>query len=184
MISFYLSIIETEEAKDKVVFIYENFYSFMCYSAGKVLNHNRHDVEDVVHNAMLKIIGIIDLIDLSDVKKVKNLCGIVARNKAIDYCKRSNSQTITTDDETALAVEDDATPDDIVISKEAYDIVIEAIRSLNDTYRDVCLLKYVHEYKVREIAIMLDLSENTVTTRLSRAKQILRKTLRKELPHV
>ena len=184
MISYYLSIIETEEAKDKVVFIYENFYSLMSYTAGEVLNHNTHDVEDAVHNAMLKIIEIIDLIDLSDVKKVKNLCGIVAKNQAIDYCKRRDSQTISTDDEAILASEVDVNPDDIVISKETYHIIIEAIRTLGDTYRDVCLLKYVHEYKVREIAMLLDLSENTVTTRISRAKQILKEALRKELPHV
>ena len=87
MISYYLSIVETEEDKEKVVFIYENFYSFMCYTAGQILNHNKHDVEDAVHNAMIKLIENIDVIDLSDKQRAKNLCGIVAKNKAKDHCR-------------------------------------------------------------------------------------------------
>lgn len=87
MISFYLSIIETEEDKDKVVFIYENFYSFMCYTAGQVLGQGKPEVEDAVHNAMLKIIERLDMIDITDEIKVKNLCGIIAKNIAKDHLK-------------------------------------------------------------------------------------------------
>ena len=183
MISYYLSIIDTEEAKDKVIFIYENFYPFMCYSAGEVLGHNKPDVEDAVHNAMLKLIENIDLIDLSDVKKVKNLCGIVAKNKARDHCKLRDNQTIALDD-TVDTSDDYSNPDDIVVIEESCGIILEAIHDLDDTYRDVCVLKYVHGYKIREISAILALPQNTVSTRLSRAKQLLKKALRKESIYV
>ena len=91
MITFYLSLVETEDAKNKIEFIYVNYYSFMCYTAGQILKHNKQDVEDAVHNAMMKIIENIDIIDVSDVQRAKNLCGIIARNKAIDYCKQKDN---------------------------------------------------------------------------------------------
>ena len=184
MISYYLSIVETEEDKEKVVLIYENFYSFMCYTAGQILNHNKHDVEDAVHNAMIKLIENIDVIDLSDKQRAKNLCGIVAKNKAKDHCRLKENQTHSLDDTLYDVIEDDSNPDEIIIRKDTYDIVLKAIYALDETYRDVCILKYIHEYKEREIALILDLSPKTVSTRIYRGKQILREKLRKESLHV
>ena len=180
MISFYLSIIQTEDAKDKVIFIYEHFYSFMCYTAGEVLGHNKNDVEDAVHNAMLKIIENIDFIDITNISKVKNLCGIIAKNKAKDHCKLKVNQTVDLDGSSVSESNFVPSPDEIVIGETTAALILEAIRDHDDTYRDVCLLRFVHEYKIREIASLLDLPEGTVSIRLSRAKVILKESLRKE----
>ena len=183
MLSFYLSIVETDKDKEKVVFIYENYYSFMCYTAGQVLNHNKYDVEDAVHNAMLKLIENLDAIDFSDPQKTKNLCGIVAKNMARDFLKRKENQNVPLEDEVreASAVEND--PGDILLKKNTYDIILRELHSLDDKYRDVCILKYVHELKEREIAALLDINTKTVSTRIFRVKQILRDSIRKEAVH-
>ncbi len=184
MISFYLSIIETEEDKDKVVFIYENFYSFMCYTAGQVLGQGKPEVDDAVHNAMLKIIERLDMIDLSDAKKAKNLCGIIAKNIAKDHLKLKENQTLPLDETFCdLPSEDDAV-DEIVIKGDTYEIILRAIRRLDERYRDVCILRYVHGYKEREVAELLNISAGTVSTRIFRAKQILREELRGESIYV
>ncbi len=184
MISFYLSVVETEQDRDKVVFIYENFYSFMCYTAGRVLENNRHDVEDAVHNAMLKIIDHLDMIDLENEGRAKYLCGIIVRNVAKDHVKLKENQTLPLD-ETFCDVPDDGTePAEIVIRRDTHEIMLRAIHSLDEKYRDVCILKYVHGYKEREIAGLLNLSQGTVSTRIFRAKQILREELRKESVYV
>ncbi len=184
MISFYLSIIETEEDKDKVVFIYENFYSFMCYTAGQVLGQGKPEIEDAVHNAMLKIIERLDMIDIADEVKVKNLCGIIAKNIAKDHLKLKDNQTLMLDETFYdLPSEDDAV-DEIVIKGDAYDIILRAIRALDEKYRDVCILRYVHGYKEREVAELLNISAGTVSTRIFRAKQILREELRGESIYV
>ena len=184
MISFYLSIIETEEDKDKVVFIYENFYSFMCYTAGQVLGQGKPEIEDAVHNAMLKIIERLDMIDIADEIKAKNLCGIIAKNIAKDYLKLKDNQTLMLDETFCdLPSEDDAV-DEIVIKGDTYEIILRAIRALDERYRDVCILKYVHGYKEREVAELLNISAGTVSTRIFRAKQILREELRGESIYV
>ncbi len=184
MISFYLSIIETEEDKDKVVFIYENFYSFMCYTAGQVLGQGKPEVEDAVHNAMLKIIERLDMIDIADEVKVKNLCGIIAKNIAKDHLKLKDNQTLMLDETFYdLPSEDDAV-DEIVIKGDTYEIILRAIRALDERYRDVCILRYVHGYKEREVAELLNISAGTVSTRIFRAKQILREELRGESIYV
>jgi len=48
---------------------------------------------------------------------------------------------------------------------------------LKPIYREVILLQYYKQFSIQEIAYLLDVSENTVKTRLSRAKQNLKKQL-------
>lgn len=107
---------------------------------------------------------------------------MIARQRALDFCKAKYNDDIHLSNELMLAVEGDA-PDDTVIGHDAYDKILEAIRSLSDTYRDVCILKYVYDFKEREIAAILDLNPKTVNIRIHRGKQILRKSLRKENLH-
>lgn len=57
----------------------------------------------------------------------------------------------------------------------------ELLRSLDEKYRTILVLYYAEGFKIREIAQILELEENTVKTRLSRARKILEKEYRMEL---
>lgn len=54
------------------------------------------------------------------------------------------------------------------------DTVILAIRQLKPKYREVVLLFYYQELKVKEIAGILGISESAVTVRLTRAREQLK----------
>lgn len=183
MISLYLAMVDTDEKRDKVTFIYENFYSFMAYTAGQVLNGNKANTEDAVHNAMMTVIENLDLIDFSDLRKAKHLCGIIAKNKAKDMCKAKESQALSLDDEQFenLAGDD---PIEKLIQKDTYNLILKEMRAMSDTYRDVLFLKYVHEMKEREIALILNLPPKTVNVRIFRGRQLLKNAIRKEVLYV
>lgn len=55
--------------------------------------------------------------------------------------------------------------------------VLDAVRSLPPKYRDVVYLHYYEEYTAPEIGRILGKNVNTVYTRLTRAKQMLREKL-------
>ena len=55
--------------------------------------------------------------------------------------------------------------------------VLDAILSLPQKYRIVLHLYYYEDYSVKEIAGILSTKENTVKTRLSRGRQLLKTTL-------
>ena len=57
------------------------------------------------------------------------------------------------------------------------EVVQEAVEKLPDNYRTVIHLFYYEEMPVREIALTLKMSEQNVKTRLSRARDRLRKEL-------
>ena len=184
MLTFYLSMVETEEDKDKVLYIYNHFYSAMSYSASLVLKNNKQDVEDVVHSSMVNIIKNIDIIDFSDLRRAKSMCKTVAHNMAVDYLKKKENQNISLDDAICVNMEDYNNPEEIIINKDIYAIIEQKIKTLDDKYRDVCRLKYINNLKEREIALLLNLPPNTVSVRIFRGKQILREELKKEGIHV
>ena len=58
------------------------------------------------------------------------------------------------------------------------DSLLQEIVSLPPKYREVILLFYYQELKTKEIAIALHISESTVSVRLNRARQQLKKSLK------
>ncbi len=60
------------------------------------------------------------------------------------------------------------------------DPVYDAVLELADDYRSVIHLFYYEQYSVREIGEILDISESAVKTRLSRARGMLKETLKGE----
>ncbi len=175
MISYYISIVETEEDRNKVTHIYTTYYSFMCRVAAKYLN-NQSDVEDTVHEAMLKLIDSLDRIELTPEYRLKSYIGVVVKHKAIDLVRKRDNNNEPLDE--YFSLEDDSpTPEDIVVGEDTYRVILEGIRSLEEKYQSVCVLKYVNGLREKEIAELLDISENVVAVRLHRARKILRERI-------
>lgn len=176
MLAVYLSLVDDLSDKEKVEKIYTGFYGLMMHIA---LEYTQNEAEDVVHDAMLRIIKNIDKIDISNKRKTKAFCVTVVRNRAIDCLRRKSNNDVSYNDE--MAVEDKNAfvfnPTEI---NEVYQILYQALDSLSETYKTVCTLKYVNGLKEREIAEVLDLPAKTVSLRIFRGKQILRESLRKE----
>ena len=59
------------------------------------------------------------------------------------------------------------------VSVDLYD----ALQSLNDMYRIPLILKYLHDYSEKEIAVMLDVNVNTLKSRLLKGREKLKKGL-------
>ena len=53
----------------------------------------------------------------------------------------------------------------------------EVLSCLDEKYRIILLLYYTREMDTREIAELLDISRNTVTTRLARGRELLKREL-------
>ena len=71
--------------------------------------------------------------------------------------------------------------EEIAFEQPAMQGVWECIRKLTPKYRIVVYLFYYEGYAVKEIADILHISGTAVTTRLSRARQILEKELEEEV---
>ena len=183
MIEFYLALTNDIEDKNKIMHIYTTYYSYMTYCASQIMTENASDVEDVVHDAMISIIDHLQYIDFDNNKRIRNFCGIVARNKAIDYCRKNGKAAVPVEKIFEYNHDGDD-PETVVINKSLYETVVGAIDNLDMIYKDVCLLKYVNNLKEKEISELLNIPMKTVNSRIYRAKHLLREALREEGFHV
>ncbi len=68
----------------------------------------------------------------------------------------------------------------LVFETPAAETLFETVMQLPEKYRIVIHLYYYEEYAVREIALILKLSESNVKIRLSRGRAMLKETLKEE----
>ena len=155
MLIFYMSLIDSDESKDKFESLYLKYRKHMKRIAMKILG-DEHLAEDAVHNAFLKIISNLDKFSEEDCQENKNLIVIIIRNTAIDMYRKRNREFENTD---VLNTELSTETDFSVVQVED---ILKEIEALPEIYRDVLLLKVEYDFKDRDIAKMLGINVDTV----------------------
>ena len=101
----------------------------------------------------------------------------IARFRLIGYL-RKNKELLQDESSEWLNYEDDALlPDEEIVLSERNDTLVENLGKLSDKHREVLELVYFRELSIKEIALMLDISENTVKTRMFYARNHLKEIL-------
>ena len=133
---------------------------------------NRMEAEDILQDGFIKIFT-----NLKYFRNEGSFEGWIRRtiiNTAINHYKKNLR------DLNKIAIEHinitDKTDDDI-ISKLSVDELLELINELPDGYRIVFNLNVIEGYTHKEIGKMLNISENTSKSQLSRAKHNLKKKI-------
>lgn len=73
----------------------------------------------------------------------------------------------------------EGTPEELLLEKDQQEQLLQLIEGLPPHYREVLLLYYYQDLTTVEIATVLSSNENTVKTRLFRARQLLKESLAK-----
>ena len=180
VLAVYLSMLETEEEQDKLETVYNRYYASMRSTARRYVGQYSMD-EDIVHEAILTIIENLDMVDLSKEWRAKSFVCTITANKAKDWLKHEKKFQITEVENTVMYDEDiEHMPLEMVLNREGYYRLIRCIHELGETYHDVCMLRYVSELRVCDIAKVLNLHQKTVSARLSRANRILKEKIMNE----
>ena len=178
-----LAMCETEKEKNKFEKIYERYKKMMFRIAMGFLK-DKSDAEDVVQECFIKIIRDLEKINLKSCNKTKVFIAVIVRHTCIDHL-RKNKRSIETQEYEQCAEEGKAMssiieePSEILINRQNYELLKQKIAELDFIYEEVFLLRYEAGFSDEDIASTLNISPNTVRTRLSRAKSILRSQLLK-----
>ena len=110
------------------------------------------------------------------------LCRI-AGNKCIDYCRGAARRTIPTEEEEIhnLELSDGDEPLKQVLNSEILEELRACCSALSPPYREVAVAHFLEGKTAKEIAQDSHTSINTVKTRILRAREMLKKSYRKEL---
>jgi len=101
----------------------------------------------------------------------------IARFRLIAYLRKSK-EVLLDDDSAALAlIDESALPEEEIQTIETNDELFQSISKLSDKHREVIELVYFKELSVKEVAKVLNISENTVKTRMFYARNKLKSIL-------
>ncbi|MBN8694981.1 MAG: sigma-70 family RNA polymerase sigma factor [Bacteroidetes bacterium] len=158
--------------------LYEHFYSKML---GVCLRYAKDsdEAKDILHEGFLKVFN-----NLRGFNNTGSFEGWVRRimvNTAIDHLRKNKQNylivsTVHANDRSVNAAAEEVEEDDLLSHIEKEDI-LKAVQELTPAYRTVFNLYVIEEYTHKEIAEMLDISEGTSKSNLSKAKFNLKKNL-------
>jgi len=157
--------------------LYERYKRLMHQVAYEILKDHQM-AEDAISESFLRIINNLHKIDETNEQKTRSFLVIICRNVAKDLYRRRHKDITASEAPEHLPDDEIRTnPERIIISRENVSRAVDAVNRLDAKYRDVLLLRRIHEYSCREIAHFLGISENAVYKRLERGKKILLKML-------
>ena len=174
MLALYLSMLDTQEDKDRFEEIYKKYYISMFNISFSIL-HNNEDAKDAVHEAFLCIANKFKKIAPLNCQKMKSYIVIIIRNVSLNMYKKNKRRGENNDniDNHEIPVEVD------FFEKMEYSDLVGSIKELPDDYRDVMFLRYREGLSINEIAKILDINQTLVYKRIERAKKQLKEILEK-----
>ncbi len=136
--------------------------------------------EDAVHNTFVRTIEFLYKIENSNEFQRLSFLSAVCRNLSLDMYnknKKTFGRELSVDNIEERELKENNNPLDLYISDESLRTLIDAIKELNDKYRDVLTLKYITDCTNEDISKLLNISQPTARKRLERGKALLIKSL-------
>lgn len=157
--------------------VWENAKGLMYRTAYEILR-NRTDAEDALMDAMARIVKHEEKFAGLECNNMRALAVIYVRNTAIDLYNRNAKQPLPVDEFPGDSAEIPS-PEEEVIGDDTAARLLRTIEKMPPSYRDVLLLAGKYDMSISEIAEVLHLGNGTVRTRLSRARAILKESMKK-----
>ncbi|HIQ15552.1 MAG TPA: sigma-70 family RNA polymerase sigma factor [Leucothrix sp.] len=155
--------------------LYTNYQPRLIKFCSRILKNDIALAADIVDEAMIEIWRSAG--SFSGKSQPSTWIHSIARFRLIGYL-RKNKELQQDESSEWLNYEDDALlPDEEIALSERNEQIIKNIGKLSDKHREVIELVYFRELSIKEIALMLDISENTVKTRMFYARNHLKNIL-------
>lgn len=138
--------------------------------------NNKEVAEDLTQDIFIKCFKALHTYNRKS--QVKTWLWRIAINHCKDFLKSwYNKNVIISEEEPTTNRTNKEMVEEVVIQKEEDGQLITAIMTLPIKYREVIYLYYYEELLIKEIAVLTEVSGNTVKTRLRRAKELLKERL-------
>lgn len=151
------------EAEKVLLKNYESYYR-LAYSYAK----NEQDALDIVQESAYRVIK--ECRKLREATYLSTWIYRIVINASIDFLRKQNRESMSLD-EVEIPHEDHYNEDD----------PLALLNSLEEKDRTIVILKYIEEWKLEEIAEILEMNVSTVKARLYRALKKLRIVLEPEV---
>ncbi len=131
----------------------------------------KEDAEDIVQEAIIKTIGCLSQIEAN---KLRAWLFKVALNRYYTIYNKKKIQSYLTDED-IQQLQASVNIEEQLISREQNEQLRFALLQLPQQFQQLLIMKYFMDLSYKEIASIIDHSENHVRTYLQRARKALRK---------
>ena len=112
-------------------------------------------------------------------KEVTNTQGFlyrIATNLVIDYYRKNKDKLETSIDDPANPIDVPDSYDfvETIDRRKAIQDIQQILKKLPDAYREIITLKYINDLSIKEIAEVMDTTENNISVRIHRATDKLK----------
>lgn len=154
--------IQTEQQYNEIV---EN-YSDMIFRIAYQYLFNKYDAEDIVQEVFVKLLT--KRVIFKDKEHIKSWLIRVTINQCLDYKKSLTKKSTVPIENMEIPFE----------QKEGE--ILEELQLLKEDERNVLYLYYYEGYKIKEIAKILKQKQNTINSKLTRARKKLKEIMEVE----
>jgi len=155
--------------KEKFEYIYESYKGLMLRKAVGILKDPLL-AEDAVSEAFIRIYKNLDKIEEAASNRTIAFVVIIAKNAALTMLANETRHTFVPIEESQT---DHFDLEHHVLGEISVGEITKIIDTLKDDLKDVFLLNYAYHFSHKEIAKLLNISENNVTVRMHRARKKL-----------
>jgi len=173
VILLYILMLETEDERNKMEYVYEKYKPLMLMCAVKILR-NKELAEDAVHEAFLSVMK-------HKKKYLSESCPdlgvpivIITRNKCLDILKKASHSEERIDDHKHYLESTVKPLDDQIALRDEYDTLRMHMSKLDDTSINILEMRYVLKMSHKEIAQVTELSLENINKKITRAKAKIR----------
>jgi RNA polymerase sigma-70 factor (ECF subfamily) len=174
-----IPLISDDAEKDKLTILYNEHKVAMMKVALNILKDTQR-AEDAVHVAFLAIIKHKAKYFNLSCRDFRFSCVHITKNVCLSILRTQKHYADEDFDEMASSfVSEDKTPEEEAILYMDYEAICSHLDSIDEISRHVLVMKYFHGMSYKEIGTELDLTPKHVETRISRAKEKVRKLINK-----
>ena len=131
---------------------------------------NRYEAEDLAQETFIKAYKKIHT--LKEPGKLKSWLYRIARNTAVDFFRKNKNRAIPVDHDVlaSLAIEEGPSYEQVIEQNNYSKDIRRCVDLLREEEKTLINLLYFHDFSYKQISTMLDINQNTLKSRLRRAR--------------
>ena len=177
MLLIYLSMLEDQDDAERFERIYDKYRSSMSKIAFAILRDEELAFNAVSSSFVSIAKNMKSLPTEDDEDYERSYIHKIVKHAAIDEARKKKQTTYSLNLDIYHSQLSDSSPEDKVIQDERLQALLNVIKSMPDSNRDVLIMRYVNEFTATEIAKILNMPLNTVKSKIQRGTITLRKAI-------